>query len=100
MMTESVGGRIRVRVKVRLFALARQRAGRAEVTVDVAEPATVGRLKEALATVPELAPLVPQMLIAIDADYAGDEERPIPPGAEVAAIPPVSGGGLLLRFAP
>jgi hypothetical protein len=32
------------------------------------------------------------MMFAIDADYAGDDERPIPPGAEVAAIPPVSGG--------
>jgi molybdopterin converting factor small subunit len=81
-----------VRVTVRLFALARQRAGRPEVVVDVAEPATVAALKEALAALPELAPLVPLMMIAIDADYAGDDRRPIPPGAEVAAIPPVSGG--------
>jgi molybdopterin converting factor small subunit len=36
--------------------------------------------------------LLPQMLIAINADYAGDDESLIPPGAEVAAIPPVSGG--------
>jgi molybdopterin converting factor small subunit len=83
-----------VRVTVRLFALARQRAGRAELVVEVPEPATVAALKRALAaTVPELAPLVPQLMIAIDADYASDEARRIPPGAEVAAIPPVSGGG-------
>jgi molybdopterin converting factor small subunit len=83
----------RVRVTVRLFALARQRAGRPEVVLDVPSPATVAGVKRALATaLPELASLVPQLMIAIDADYANDDERPIPPGAEVAAIPPVSGG--------
>jgi molybdopterin converting factor subunit 1 len=82
-----------VNVNVRLFALARQRAGRAEVALELAEPATVAALKRALASnVPELAPLIPQLMIAIDADYAHDDQAPIPPGAEVAAIPPVSGG--------
>ena len=83
----------RVRVTVRLFALARQRAGRAEVVLDVSAPATVAAVKRALAaTFPELAPLVPQLMIAIDSEYASDDQRLIPPGAEVAAIPPVSGG--------
>jgi molybdopterin converting factor small subunit len=83
----------RVRVNVRLFAMARQRAGRAEVALDVADPVTVAAVKAALAAAcPELAPLVPQMLIAVNADYAGDERSLIPPGAEVAAILPVSGG--------
>jgi molybdopterin converting factor subunit 1 len=89
------GGREKptVRVTVRLFAMARQQAGRAAVALDVPEPATVAALKGALATaVPELARLVPQLMIAINADYVRDEERLIPPGAEVAAIPPVSGG--------
>jgi molybdopterin converting factor small subunit len=82
-----------VRVSVRLFALARQRAGRAEVVLDVPDPATVAALKSAMAAAyPELAPLIPQLMIAIDAEYAGDDASPIPPGAEVAAIPPVSGG--------
>jgi molybdopterin converting factor subunit 1 len=82
-----------VRVTVRLFALARQQAGRAAVELDVPEPATVAALKHALtAEFPELALLVPQLMIAINADYVSDEERVIPPGAEVAAIPPVSGG--------
>src|SRR5690242_8184309 len=83
----------RVQVSVRLFALARQRAGRAEVVLEIPEPVTVGALKVALAhSHPELAPLVAQLMIAIDAEYAGDDATPIPPGAEVAAIPPVSGG--------
>jgi molybdopterin converting factor subunit 1 len=81
-----------VRVSVRLFALARQRAGRPELSLELPEPATVGDLKRALvARHPELAPLVPNLLIAVAAEYAYDE-TPIPPGAEVAAIPPVSGG--------
>jgi molybdopterin converting factor subunit 1 len=89
-----------VDVTVRLFALARQRAGRAEVALRVAEPATVAALKAALAAAyPELAPLVPQLMIAIDADYAHDESRLIPRGAEIAAIPPVSGGRSALRGA-
>jgi molybdenum cofactor cytidylyltransferase len=84
-----------VRVTVRLFAVARQRAGRPEVTVELDEPATVGDLKRALATaVPELAPIVPALRIAIAAEYA-DDDQPVPPGAEVAVIPPVSGGGPL-----
>jgi molybdenum cofactor cytidylyltransferase len=83
-----------VRVTVRLFAMARQQTGRAAVDLDVPEPATVAALKRALAAAfPELARLVPQLMIAINADYVPDEERLIPPGAEVAAIPPVSGGG-------
>jgi molybdenum cofactor cytidylyltransferase len=83
----------RVQVTVRLFALARQRAGRAEVELDVPAPVTVAAVKRALAaTLPVLAPLVPQLMIAINSDYASDDQRLIPPGAEVAAIPPVSGG--------
>lgn len=80
-------------VHVRLFALARQIAGRPEVTLELAEPATVGALKRALADAyPALAPLLPNLMIAVAAEYAGDATA-IPPGAEVAAIPPVSGGG-------
>jgi molybdopterin converting factor subunit 1 len=87
-----------VRVTVRLFALARQRAGRPEVTVEVPEPPTVAGLKRALAEAhPALAPMVPGLMIAVDAEYAPDA-APIPPGAEVAAIPPVSGGAPEVRY--
>lgn len=81
-----------MQVTVRLFALARQRVGRPEIVLDLAEPATVGALKRAIATsYPELAPLVPGLMIAVATEYA-DDDTVIPPGAEVAAIPPVSGG--------
>jgi molybdopterin converting factor subunit 1 len=83
-----------VRIEVRLFAVARQRSGRAATSLELPDGATVGDLRQALAAAhPELAPLVPGLMFAIDTEYATDD-RPVPPGAEVAAIPPVSGGGL------
>lgn len=81
-----------MQVTVRLFALARQRVGRPELTLELFEGATVADLKRALGErVPGLSPLLPILLFAVAAEYAGDE-TPIPAGAEVAAIPPVSGG--------
>lgn len=79
-------------VKVRLFAWARERVGRPEVTVGLPEPATVSDLRGALARdFPELAPMVSSALIAVDAEYA-DDDRAIRAGADLAVIPPVSGG--------
>ena len=81
-----------MQVDLRLFALARQRAGRPVVTLELPEPARVADLRRALATAyPDLAPLLPNLMIAVNAEYA-DDDREVPPGAEVAAIPPVSGG--------
>ena len=80
-------------VHVRLFALAKQRAGCAEVALELPDRATVGDLKRSLAAAcPALGPLVPHLMVAVDAEYAPDD-RLIPSGLEVAVIPPVSGGG-------
>ena len=82
-----------MQVTVRLFALAKQRLGRPELVLDLPSGATVADLKRAMADAhPGLAPLVPNLLIAVQSEYAPDD-LPIPDGAEVAAIPPVSGGG-------
>ena len=81
-----------MRVEVRLFAVARQRAGQPTLALELPEPATVAVLKRALAQAcPALAPLLPSVRIAVNSEYAAEDE-PIPTGAEVAAIPPVSGG--------
>jgi molybdenum cofactor cytidylyltransferase len=81
-----------VRVRIRLFALAKERAGRSELDLELAAPTTVGGLRAAIGQrVPELGPLMPNVLIAINEEYAGDD-APIPPGARIAVIPPVSGG--------
>ena len=83
-----------MRATVLLFALAREKAGRPSLSVDLPEAATVADLKSALAIAcPSLAPLLPTIRLAINSEYATDDQ-PIPPGAELAAIPPVSGGAL------
>ena len=81
-----------MKVRVRLFALARQAAGRDSVDVDFPGDATIGQLRRQLALqIPQLSGLVGQMTFAIGTHYAPDDS-PIPAGAEVACIPPVSGG--------
>jgi len=78
--------------RVRLFAAARQLAGADQITVELAEGATVADLRRALTErYPTLAPLLPQTLFAIDTEYVGDTAV-VAPEAEIACIPPVSGG--------
>ena len=79
-------------IEVQLFAGARQLAGRATITIEIAAGATIADLKLAVAEViPALAPLLGSTRFAINQEYVEDDQI-IPPGAEVAAIPPVSGG--------
>jgi molybdenum cofactor cytidylyltransferase len=82
----------KLRVTVRLFALARERAGRSEIELEVAPPFRVADLLAALSErVPAVAPLLPTVLIAVNEEYA-ELDAPIAPGSRVAVIPPVSGG--------
>ena len=77
---------------VRMFARARDLAGVEAVSVELPGGATVGDLRRRLADrVPDLAALLPRCAFAVNEEYAGDE-APIPAGAEIALIPPVSGG--------
>lgn len=79
-------------VQVRLYAVARELAGADAVDVDVPEPCTVAELRQALASqVPALAEILPGVLFAIGSDYVADKTI-VPPKADVACIPPVSGG--------
>jgi molybdopterin converting factor subunit 1 len=81
-----------LQARVRLFAVARERAGRADLTVDLPAVATVSDLKLALGRdVPSLAPILGIARISVNHEYANDD-TPIPPDAELAVIPPVSGG--------
>jgi molybdopterin converting factor subunit 1 len=79
-------------VEVRLFALARERAGRSMLQLELPPAARVAGLRDALRQrFPAIAPLLPTALIAINEEYAGDD-TPILPGSRIAVIPPVSGG--------
>jgi molybdopterin converting factor subunit 1 len=81
-----------MKVRLRLFAVARDVAGAGEVDFELATGATVGDLRVAVASRwPALAPSAGRILVAINSEYASDD-RQIPPDGEVAIIPPVSGG--------
>ena len=77
---------------VRLFARARDLAGAAAVTVDLPAGATVGDLRRRLATAhPALAGLLERSALAVNDEFA-DDTLTLPARAEVALLPPVSGG--------
>ena len=77
---------------VRLFARARDLAGADVLALDLPTGATVADLRRALAAAhPALVPLLERSAVAINADFA-DIEQVLPPGAEIALLPPVSGG--------
>lgn len=81
-----------MKVCVRLFAVAKQVAGCSSVELDLPDGATIGHLRGQLGTqVPQLSGLVAQMMFAIATQYA-DDATIVPPNADVACIPPVSGG--------
>jgi MoaE-MoaD fusion protein len=81
-----------VEITVRLFAALREHAGTRQLTLDLQEGATVadaiGALRAgALAGLPEQACFV----TALDREYV-EEDEPLSAGAELALVPPVSGG--------
>ncbi len=81
-----------MKVRVRLFAVARQAAGRESVELELTERATIAQLRQRLAArVPALSGIIAQVMFSVDMQYANDETE-IPTGADVACIPPVSGG--------
>ena len=81
-----------MRMQVKLFAAARQRAGKAVVEVELPTAATVAQLRSALVQqCPALAEIAAHVVFAVNAEYA-DESATIPADAEIACIPPVSGG--------
>jgi len=62
------------------------------LSLELDDGATVADLKERLARdYPRLGPILPRVACAIDDEYVAFEER-LRDGAEVALIPPVSGG--------
>jgi molybdopterin converting factor subunit 1 len=79
-------------VQIRLFARAREIAGAEVVTVRVQEGATVKMIREQLALdFPALANLLVRCALAVDGEFADDAQL-VPARAEIAVLPPVSGG--------
>jgi len=87
-----IGHRSSVIVCVQLFAAAREIAGADSLAVELPPHVTVAHLRRELAQrVPALAGLLAKSALAVNHDFAEDDDR-IQSGDEVAMIPPVSGG--------
>ena len=81
-----------MKVRVKLFAVARELAGGDELSVELPDVATIRDLRGAIVTVaPALARIMPHALWAVGAEYANDDTA-LNEKSEVALIPPVSGG--------
>jgi molybdopterin synthase catalytic subunit len=75
-------------VTVRLFAILRERAGTRELTLELPEGA---RVSDALERLREVAPPELPLVMAVNREYA-PEDQVLDAGDELALIPPVSGG--------
>jgi molybdopterin synthase catalytic subunit len=82
-----------VKVRVRLFAVLRERAGSDSIEIELADDATVADALARLAAAPPLAEVLERMPVrmAVNRSYAG-AETPLAAGDELALIPPISGG--------
>ncbi|HVT27156.1 MAG TPA: MoaD/ThiS family protein [Lacipirellulaceae bacterium] len=81
-----------MKVRVKLFAVAKDLAGADQITVDLPNDATVSDVRAAIvAAHPALEQIVPCALFAVGAEYATPDTR-LNERSEVAVIPPVSGG--------
>lgn len=81
-----------MRVMVRAFAQAREATGAAEFPLDLADGACVRDALAALERVhPALVPLGGVLATAVDGELVR-REAPLRDGAELALLPPVSGG--------
>jgi molybdopterin converting factor subunit 1 len=81
-----------MRIKVRLFARAKDLAGTDILNVEVKSGACVAELSRCLEEqTPALGTLLRQSAWAVDQEFAGMTTL-LHDGAEVAVLPPVSGG--------
>ncbi len=75
------------------FATALDAVGSAETEHELPDGSTIADLIERLTAVyPDLALLWPRLAVAVDGEVAADRAAPLHDGAEVALLPPVSGG--------
>lgn len=80
------------RVKLLFFATLRDRAGAKSMELDIPPDLTIQGLKDKISEeYPNLRESMSSVLVTINREYAFDEAV-IPPEAELAMFPPVSGG--------
>jgi MoaE-MoaD fusion protein len=81
-----------MRIRLRMFAILRERSGVSEAEIELSEGATVAvALEEVGRRFEKIADLLPRTASAVNLAYAGATYR-LHDGDELALIPPVSGG--------
>ena len=79
-------------IRVRLFAILRDRSGLSDFHLELPPGATVAQAKEPLLRrLPALADLIDRCSFAVNQTYV-KTDTPLHDGDELALIPPVSGG--------
>jgi len=81
-----------MRVTVKLFAVLRERAGLAELPLDLPDGHNVaGASKQLAQRLPAIRDLLPRVAFAVNCEYV-PTSTVLNDGDELAIIPPVSGG--------
>jgi molybdopterin converting factor subunit 1 len=81
-----------MKVTVKLFAAAKEIAGTQQIEIDLPDGSNLAQLRDRLAqSHPALVPLLTRSLFAVNRSYAANHVE-IDSNAEIALIPPVSGG--------
>ncbi len=81
-----------MKVRLRLFAVAKDLLGASSIEVELPVGATVGDFRRVVAELsPALAPIAKSSMYAVGIEYVVDDFT-LKEGDEVACIPPVSGG--------
>jgi len=81
-----------MKVKVKFFAILRERAGAGEIIKEIGEGSTIADLWTTLKKeFPNLAPVETRLLYAVNKNYVKPDHA-LKDGDEVVFIPPVSGG--------
>ena len=79
-------------VQVQLFARLRDLAGSSSLTVELPSGSTIADLRRHLTNeYPQLTSLLNSCAIGVNKEFAEDSLH-LPDGAEIALLPPVSGG--------
>lgn len=83
-----------MKFSILLFAVLKDRAGcdRIEIAVDENEPINVAALlQNAAEQFSDLAPWLPHIRVAVNCEYARNDQE-VKPEDEIAFLPPVAGG--------